>query len=484
MKTHLTKPAPLAATIAVAMAMLALGFLAALGARSLVVETASASPDAPNPGHAWTELEDHGIDGSDYWLGTTVDQALELRVNGSQGLRLEPDPTSPNVIGGYSGNSTTEGAVGAFLGGGGAAGHPNAVTDNYGTVAGGQDNVAGDGDESAGDANYATVSGGQYNTASTFFTTVGGGYDNTASGDYATICGGGSNTASGVLSTVGGGDSNGAVAERATIGGGFANGASNGYATVGGGETNAAGGLWSTVAGGKNNSASDDYATVGGGTANTASGSESTVGGGNSNTASGGMASVGGGGLNSALGTGATVCGGYDNTAAGNNAMVPGGQYSAALGDLSFAAGRYANANNQGCFVWGDSTPAQVECNDDNRFIARASGGVYLYTSSDLSTGAYLAAGSSTWQPIGAPLASSAPEPPEDDNAALRQQVSGLEARLSALEGTGEGHSSAGLLSSDLTVTGLLLVGLAMGGAVLVRRWLAERPGAARDRGS
>jgi hypothetical protein len=54
-------------------------------------------------------------------------------------------------------------------------------------------------------------------------------------------------------------------------------------------------------------------------------------------------------------------------------------------------------ANNQGCFVWGDVTDSPVECNDDNRFIARAGGGVYLYTSGDLSTGAYLASGSGSW---------------------------------------------------------------------------------------
>jgi len=79
---------------------------------------------------------------------------------------------------------------------------------------------------------------------------------------------------------------------------------------------------------------------------------------------------------------------------------VPGGQLNDATAPYSFAAGRQAKATHEGCFVWGDSTDADVTCADDNRFIARASGGVYLYTSGDLSTGAYLAAGSGSWSDL------------------------------------------------------------------------------------
>jgi hypothetical protein len=106
---------------------------------------------------------------------------------------------------------------------------------------------------------------------------------------------------------------------------------------------------------------------------------------------------VGGGEGNTASGWNSTVGGGYHNTASGLNATVPGGASNTAQGAWSFAAGRQAKANNQGCFVWGDITDTPVECNDDNRFIARAGGGVYLYTSGDLSTGAYLASGSGSW---------------------------------------------------------------------------------------
>jgi hypothetical protein len=51
------------------------------------------------------------------FLGTTNEMALEIKVNNARALRLEPNDTSPNIIGGFSGNSVTSGVVGAFIGG-------------------------------------------------------------------------------------------------------------------------------------------------------------------------------------------------------------------------------------------------------------------------------------------------------------------------------------------------------------------------------
>ncbi|HEY3357296.1 MAG TPA: tail fiber domain-containing protein [Polyangia bacterium] len=160
-----------------------------------------------------------------------------------------------------------------------------------------------------------------------------------------------------------------------------------------------------TVAGGAGNLAGNDdadalnagFATVGGGLGNAARGLQSTVGGGANNTASGPSAVVAGGVGNAAAGHHATVGGGRGNTASGAGATVAGGVSNLAQGDRSLAAGSRARANRQGCFVWGDATDADVACDDDNRFVARASGGVYLYTSPGLTTGAYLAAGSGSW---------------------------------------------------------------------------------------
>jgi hypothetical protein len=200
------------------------------------------------------------------FLGTTDNVALELHVNGARGLRLEPDITSPNLIGGYSGNSVSAGVAGATVGGGGYGTAPNRVTDNYGTVGGGASNRAGDDAGGTDDTEYATVGGGFNNVASGTAATIGGGVSNQAGGDYAAVSGGSSNRAQGAY---------------------------------------------------------------------------------------------------------------------------------------SFAAGRSAWANNSGCFVWGDSSATgAIECNNDDRWIARASGGVYFYTNPGLTSGAYLAAGSSAWSTV------------------------------------------------------------------------------------
>ena len=263
----------------------------------------------------------------------------------------------------------------------------NRVTDDYSTVGGGGNNQAGDADGDTTNAPYATVGGGLSNTASGFAATVGGGNWNAAS-DSSIVGGGSYNTASGSSSTVGGGSYNTASDQYATVGGGGSNKASNSYTTAGGGWNNRASGLSATVSGGEWNTASGGWATVGGGGNNSASGSNATVGGGMSNRASGYHATVSGGG---------------GNEASGEFATVPGGSTNAAQGDYSFAAGRRAKANHDGAFVWADSTDADLASTGDDQFLVRASGGVYFYTSSDLSTGAYLAAGSSSWAPIPSP---------------------------------------------------------------------------------
>ena len=199
------------------------------------------------------------------------------------GLWTQQAGTSPNLIGGYSGNSVTAGVTGATIGGGGGPStYINQVTDNYGTVSGGVGNRAGDDFGTVLDARYAVV---------------GGGYNNVASGEYA------------------------------------------------------------SVGGGYNNVASGEHASVGGG---------------------------------------------YHNIASGNYAIVPGGQSNVAGGTFSFAAGRGAQANAQGCFVWADSYGfGSVTCNEvNNRWAARASGGVYFYTNTSLNAGSYLAVDGSAWNAV------------------------------------------------------------------------------------
>jgi hypothetical protein len=142
------------------------------------------------------------------------------------GLRTEPSATSPNVIGGYSGNSITSGVVGATIGGGGSNLWISQVTEDYGTIGGGIGNLAdgyaatvGGGERNAitvavSGGSWAAIGGGRDNTANHPFATVGGGVSNTASDYYATIGGGHHNTASGNSATVPGGANNAAAGDH------------------------------------------------------------------------------------------------------------------------------------------------------------------------------------------------------------------------------------------------------------------------------
>ena len=124
------------------------------------------------------------------FLGTTDNKALELKVNGQRVLRLEPGANSPNLIGGYSGNSVQADVVGATIAGGGQLGFPNVISAHFATIGGGQDNAGG------------------------FLSTVAGGYSNAARGAASVVAGGGYNSATGAYSTVAGGDRNVASGTR------------------------------------------------------------------------------------------------------------------------------------------------------------------------------------------------------------------------------------------------------------------------------
>ena len=268
---------------------------------------------------------------------------------------------------------------------------------------------------------------------------MGGGNANNAASDFGTIGGGGSNQATGIVGTVGGGHSNRASGAGATVGGGGANGtttsgnvAAGAAATIAGGFGNAisADGTYGTIGGGNVNSITAPLgtnlaiATIGGGQSNLVTRGGATISGGNSNQATAFDATVGGGNGNNAGGGGSAIGGGVQNQAGGLRGTVPGGELNAATGDYSFAAGRRAKAVNQGCFTWGDSTNADVLCNVNDRFVARASGGVYLYTNGAQSTGVYVAGGSGTWSSVSDRNAKANVEPVD---------VHGVLARVAAL---------------------------------------------------
>ena len=181
----------------------------------------------------------------------------------------------------------------------------------------------------------ATISGGGVssyaNQVTDDFGSVGGGYDNTAGNNAGT-------TSDAQSATISGGRGNTASDNGATIGGGIYNTASGADSTIAGGYAQVAGSGYTTIAGGYGNTAAGVYATTSGGVYNLASALSSTVAGGNS------------------------------NTARGNYAAIAGGYWNMAGGLYSFAAGRNANADQDNCFIWNDSS-TQRSCTATNQVI-------------------------------------------------------------------------------------------------------------------
>jgi len=381
----------------------------------------------------WRTTGNAGTD-STHFLGTTDITPLELRVNNSRALRLEPTGfgETVNVIGGSARNFVEPGLFGATIAGGGSGTFgglmgTNRVAANFGTIGGGRSNTV------ARFSDSATIAGGYANIIFTNsdFSSMGGGDRNTIASDSpsSTIAGGTSNhigtnspgaaIAGGQLndigtnsssSSIGGGNNNniGHSSPNGVIAGGINNdiGTNSSTSVIAGGEDNdidsfsvaaiIGGGVrnnigtnssWSTIAGGTlvdigNNA---PYATI--------------VGGENNNINASSTNAFVGGGLSNDIGTNspfATVAGGRNNDIAANAAYatIPGGENNIAT-NRAFAAGSNARALHSGSFVWADSQVAILASTNDNSVTMRANGGYRLITSG--GTGVYLAPGGASW---------------------------------------------------------------------------------------
>ncbi len=150
------------------------------------------------------------------FLGTSDNQAIEIKVNNQRALRIEPTAQTNwiNIIGGSVGNTVAAGVYGVTIAGGGGPAAPNQATGNYAAIGGGYNNqaagaaVVDGGRNNTATVDYATVGGGAFNNATATSSTVAGGYENNASGYRSTVSGGSSNTASGQYAVVPGGDVN------------------------------------------------------------------------------------------------------------------------------------------------------------------------------------------------------------------------------------------------------------------------------------
>lgn len=163
------------------------------------------------------------------FLGTTNNQPLDIRSNNQRGMRIQyhfiengaVDDHTINVIGGSDTNAVSAGVGGATIGGGGRRltngilmGHT--IHDDFGTIAGGDNNVVGNDDGDTDSQIYATVGGGTSNTAAGTMSTVSGGSANVASGNLSVVPGGAFNQAGGDYSFAAG--RRGKVRDAATVG--------------------------------------------------------------------------------------------------------------------------------------------------------------------------------------------------------------------------------------------------------------------------
>jgi trimeric autotransporter adhesin len=205
------------------------------------------------------------------FLGTTDNQALELRVNGLRALLLQPalgDTSAPNLIGGGHDNHVGSGS-GLFIGGG-QNNRIGSDADNCVIVGGNGNEIHGPTATSSmigGGAQNALLSGAQISF-------IGGGADNQigTNASYCAIVAGSANHVrrDAFASFIGGGYGNriGINANMATIAGGFSNVCSASTATVGGGANNTASGEDAVVPGGAGNTASGITSFAGGSFAN------------------------------------------------------------------------------------------------------------------------------------------------------------------------------------------------------------------------
>lgn len=341
-------------------------------------------------GVCWDTEGNSGTDPAVNFIGTTDAKALVFRTRNAQSLRIEPSeglfngaPITANVIAGSPANFVQAGVRGATISGGGATidsgvAKGNRVTDNYGTVAGGWDNLAGDEDGSNTSSQFSVVGGGASNVASGMSAVVSGGVGNRALSDRSVVGGGLNNLADDFAATVGGGQINIAGGDHSVVGGGRNNGASEQASVVSGGRNNLASGRYATVGGGLNNAAGNANAVAAGGANNSATGVSAFVGGGASNSASGGQSTVSGGIFNCA--------GGANSWAGGTQAKVRPGTGSGAPGAACTGIPSSGTVGDAGSFVWADSQQTNFVTSGTNQFLVRAFGGALITGNSAINS--------------------------------------------------------------------------------------------------
>ncbi|MCC7438311.1 MAG: hypothetical protein IT211_07400 [Armatimonadetes bacterium] len=146
-------------------------------------------------GSGWSLTGNAGTTPGTDFLGTTDNTAFEIRVNnagaatgGNQRvMRYEPGTTSPNIIGGFNGN-TVSGSSGSVISGGGSNGAAtiNSVsTSNFGVI------VGGTGNRVVGSTNVIIGAGLNDTITTSNYSVIGGGNDNSIAGSNGSVIPGG-----------------------------------------------------------------------------------------------------------------------------------------------------------------------------------------------------------------------------------------------------------------------------------------------------
>jgi hypothetical protein len=361
-----------------------------------------------NATNFWQTGGNAGTTAGTNFIGTTDNQPLELWVNGSRALRLEPNPVGANIIAGAANNSVA-GYNTTIAGGLG-----NSVQASDSLVGGGMQNSI----QSGGDR--SVLVGGYNNSIQTNADAsfLGGGGGNTIQ-DYFSFLGGGSGNSiqtNAHYSFLGGGNGNSIQpgAFFSVLVGGAANSiqTNDSYSVLVGGSGNSmqmnsdnsvlVGGSYNAIqpsshgtflGGGFGNSiqSASAYSFLGGGSGNsiqTNNNASVLVGGTGNSIQPGGYLSVLGGGYYNTILSGAGysfIGGGNNNTNGAVYAVVAGGNLNFAGGQNSFAAGQQAKAIYSGDFVWADVQYADFNATAVNQFLIRAANGVGINTNNPQS---------------------------------------------------------------------------------------------------
>lgn len=199
--------------------------------------------------------------------------------------------------------------------------------------------------------------------------TISGGYNNLVAGEYATISGGYNNSASGERSVIGGGSNNtiGAIGYGTNIVGGLSNTTSGNYATI-------VGGINNTIT--KPIMADDSYSSIVGGSNNFIQGSYDSIINGASNIINGDYSSISNGAINNIAGNHSTIISGINNLINGDNDLIVLGSNNVIVGSYTIISGLNNLSASMGTTIRGNSNTISI-----NSDYSRANGQFNYITS-------------------------------------------------------------------------------------------------------